>query len=191
MDIEEVCEHHIRLKGKKNNIVVGIKLDPHSLFLDDRGEQVRRIHLLRMALNRLNMDMWHGFVFNPVNLDFYVSMLSRQTQGENDEVVLQMIDDDIEKANAFKRDYRELEFFIMIRGSVGTKFEDAFHQLQVSMRSAMFTFKQLNRIDFDNYLAYAFENPLANDYYFSRGLFDDIDDAYVENDEEDFDWEVE
>ena len=182
IDIEEVCEHHLRLKGKKNNIVVGIKLDPHSLFLNSSAEQRKRIHLLRMSLNRLNMDLWHGFVFNPVNLDSYVSVLSRQAIGETDPVILEMIDDDIEKAAAFIRDFRELEFFIMLKGTIGNKFEDQFHQLQVAIKGAMFSFKQLNRIDFDNYISYAFENTLINDYYFSRGIFEeDLDLTKMED----------
>lgn len=176
IDIESVEENHIQLKGKKNNIVVGIKLTPHSLFLNSRAEQVKRIHLLRTSLNRLNMDLWHGFVFNPVNLDSYISMLSRQAYGETDPVILEMIDDDMEKANAFIRDFRELEFFIMIKGTIGNKFEDQYHQLQVAIRNAQFTYKQLNRIDFENYLSYAFENSYVNDFYFSRGIFaDDLD----------------
>ncbi|MDQ0363245.1 hypothetical protein [Breznakia pachnodae] len=188
IDIEEVCEHHIRLKGKKNNIIVGIKLDPHSLFLNSRAEQTKRIHLLRMSLNRLNMDLWHGFVFNPVNLDSYISMLSRQAIGETDPVILEMIDDDIDKAGAFIRDFRELEFFIMLKGTVGNKFEDQFHQLQASLKSALFTFKQLNRIDYDNYISYAFENTLVNDYYFSRGIFgEDMDITKLDDVEDDED----
>lgn len=171
IDIEEICDHHIRLKGDKNNIIVGLKLDPHSLFLDSKAEQTKRIHMLRIALNRLNMEIWHGYVFNPVNLDSYITSLSKDAYGETDPVVLEMIDDDIEKAHAFIQNFRELEFFIMIKGTVGTKLDDNFHLLQIAMRSAGFTYKQLNRIDYENYVAYAFENDIVNDYYFSRGIF--------------------
>ncbi|MFV0380760.1 MAG: hypothetical protein ACK5KR_00775 [Breznakia sp.] len=171
MDIDSVHSHHIRLKGKKNNMVIGVKLDPYSIFLNSPQEQSRRINIFRLALNRLHFDLYHGYVFNPVNLDSYMSMLAGQQHRESDAAIMEMIDDDVEKAKAFIRDFRELEFFIMIKGTAGSKLDDQFHLLQTSLTNAKFTFKQLNRIDFENYIAYAFENPLANDFYFSRGIF--------------------
>lgn len=173
LEIDKVNEFHIDLRdGKKVEVVIGIKLDPHSLFLDSYQEQKRRIHQLRSALNRLPFDIFHGFVFNPVNLDSYLLMLIRQMSIETDEVIVEMLQDDIDKAQAFIQAYRELEFFMMIKGKPSNKLEDKYHQLLTAIKSAGFEPKALNRLDFDNYISYAFENQLINDYYFSRGVFD-------------------
>lgn len=186
LQIEQVNEYHVDLvKGKRHEIMLGIKLEPHALFLDNKQEQKRRIHLLRSALNRLKFDIWHGFVFNPINLDVHLISLARQLNKETDDVIREMLQDDIDKAQMFIQLYRELEFFMMIKGKAGKKIEDNYHQLQASMQSAGFKIKPLTRLDYDNYISYAFENDLVNDYYFSRGLFDDaLETETVEEDEE-------
>lgn len=185
IEIDKVNEFHVDLKeGKKTEVMIGIKLVPHSLFLDSYHEQKRRIHQLRSALNRLPFDIFHGFVFNPVNLDSYLLMLIRQMAIETDEVILEMLQDDIDKAQAFIQSYRELEFFMMIKGKPSKKFEDQYHQLQTAIKSAGFEPKALNRLDFDNYISYAFENQLINDYYFSRGVFDHTEGIEIVHQEE-------
>lgn len=179
LQIDKVHENYVELaKGKKNEILCGIKLDPHSLFLDSKSDQTHRIHLLRSALNRLNFDIWHGFVFNPVNLDSHLVLLARQMIIETDDVIKEMLEDDMDKARGFIQDYRELEFFMMIKGKPGNKFDDRFHQLQVAIQNADLSTKTLNHLDFDNFIAYQFENQLINDFYFSRGIFDE---NYLEN----------
>lgn len=119
----------------------------------------------------MNFDIWHGYVFNPVNLDSHLGGLMRQSQIENDEVIKEMLDDDIEKALLFIQTYRELEFFVMLKGKPNKKFDDQFHQLKSALTNAKFHIKTLNRIDFDNYISFVFENELVNDYYFSKGIF--------------------
>ncbi len=172
LHIDKVHEQHVELKkGKKKEFVVGVKLVPHAIFLDSYHEQLRRIHLLRNAMNRLTFDLWHGFVFNPVNLDTYLLMLVKQMAVESDEVIKEMLQDDIDKAMAFTQVYRELEFFILIKNKPGKKLEDQYSQLLSAVKSAGFQFKPLTRLDFDNYIAHSFENQLVNNFYFSRGVF--------------------
>lgn len=179
LQVEKVNEYHMDIvSGKKHEVALGIKLEPHSLFLDNPSEQKRRIHLLRSSLNRLAFDIWHGFVFNPVNLDTHLVGLMKQANSETDKVIKEMIEDDIEKAMIFIQNYRELEFFMIIKGKPGKKTEDSYHQLKMAMTSAKFQIKPLNRIDFDNYIAFAFENELVNDFYFSKGVFADPSEEY-------------
>lgn len=173
LHIQNVHEYHVELQyGKKQEIMMGVKIKPHTLFLENKAEQKRRIHLYRSALNRMNFDIWHGFVFNPVNLDSYLLNLVRQMMIESDVVIKEMLQDDIDKANAFVQQYRELEFFLMIKGKEGKKLEDQYRQLQSGLASAGFEYKPLTRLDFDNFIAYSMENTLINDYYFSRGVFE-------------------
>lgn len=177
LDVEKVNETSIELKkGKKQEYLVGLKIEPHSIFLDSYSEQLRRINLLRNAWNRLPFTIWHGFVFNPVNLDSYLLNLAKQMSVEQDAVIKEMLQDDIDKALTFTQIYRELEFFIMIKEKPGKALEDMYNQLLSAIKSAGFQYKKLNRIDYDNYISYAFENSIVNDYYFSRGVFKEEDE---------------
>ncbi|MEG0359278.1 MAG: hypothetical protein RR598_08440 [Anaerorhabdus sp.] len=173
IDIDSIDSKSVILKKDKQiRELRGIKLDPHDIFLDTPGEQLYRIQQLRMCLNSIKSKIYHGFVFNPVNLDSHLSRLFRQLDYEDDVVIQQMIEDDIEKALGFANNYRELEFFIIIKGKPGEKFEKAIYQLEYEFNRAQFSFKPLNRLDWENYIAYSFENQMINDYYFSRGIFD-------------------
>ncbi|MEG1065927.1 MAG: hypothetical protein RR929_01550 [Erysipelotrichaceae bacterium] len=174
IQIDKINKYHIDLKkGKKEEVAVGIKIQPHSLFLDSPSEQAKRIHMLRSALNRLNFDIYHSFVFNPVNLDAHLLSLSKQLVNENDEVIKEMLEDDIEKSRAFIDCFRELEFFMMIKGKPSKKFDDQYHQLQYSIKASGFSIDILNEIDFDNLISNQFENQIINDMYFTRGIFSD------------------
>ncbi len=173
IDVDSVNEYHLTLKkGKTEEIVIGIKITPYSLFLDSHEDQLKRISLLRDAFNKLNFDLWHAYVFNPVNLDKNLLHLYKQAEIEDDIKIKQMLYDDIEKINLFIQSYRELEFFIMIKGKDDKKLEDNYLQLQSAFKHAGFDYKVLNRLDFDNYLSYSLENDLVNDFYFSRGVFE-------------------
>lgn len=177
LNVEKVNETSIELKkGKKQEYLIGLKIEPHSIFLDSYNEQSRRINLLRNAWNRLPFPIWHGFVFNPVNLDSYLLNLAKQMSVEQDDVIKEMLQDDIDKALTFTQIYRELEFFIMIKEKPGKALEDMYNQLLSAIKSAGFQYKKLNRIDYDNYISYAFENSIVNDYYFSRGVFKEEDE---------------
>ncbi|MEG3039472.1 MAG: hypothetical protein RR788_04140 [Erysipelotrichaceae bacterium] len=173
MDVDSIDGNRVILKkNKKTMILQGIKLTPYDIYLDPPEMQRYRVQLMRSALNNIKSKLYHGFVFNPVNLDAHLARLFKQLNLEEDEVIQSMIEDDIEKALAFVGEYRELEFFIIIKGVEGDRFEKAYHQLVYELKRAQFTIKPLNRLDWENYIAFAFDNQVINDYYFSRGIFD-------------------
>lgn len=44
----------------------------------------------------------------------------------------------------------------------------------------------MNKRDYYNYFTYVFENPLINDYYFSRGIFTPLNQKYELNQNDEY-----
>lgn len=172
LDIEEIQEKQIVLKrGGKTFYVRGIKLTPTNIFLENEYDQRLRIGRLRAVYNKINFKLYHSFVFNPTNLDNQIAYLSNLLIGEEDVSQQELLQNDIEKALMFIRDYYELEFFVSVQADNEKEIEKRYNELEYQFSRAGFQVAQLNSIDFENYTAYLFENQMINDFLFGRGDF--------------------
>ena len=168
--IYDITDNSIQLrKGKKQATVMGVKLSPHDIFIDDLDDQARIIENLRMALNKLPFRMFFSFVYSPVNADDHIANLMNADRIETDPIVKQMIQADFDKLVQFQNAYAELEFFVMIQERSEERLHKYFQEMTREFELAGFLPRTLNRYDFCNYLTYLYENPMINNYYFSRG----------------------
>ena len=172
VEILNVTDNAILLKkGKRTATVMGVKLSPHDIFIDDQEDQIRIIENLRMALNKMPFKMYFQFVYSPVNADDHVANLLDADRIETDLIVKSMIQADFDKFAQFQAAYSELEFFVMIQDSDEGRLHKNFTEMKREFENAGFLPRILNRYDFYNYLTYVFENPMINNFYFSRGVF--------------------
>lgn len=190
MDIDEIQEHQMILKSNNKKVYVrGIKIHPINIFLEDEYEQMMRVARLRNVYNKLKFKLYHSFVFNPINLDSELAYLSMRLDSEENPVMQELIQDDIEKAIMFIRDYNELEFFITVQGSTEKEINTRMDELIYEFSRAGFRIDVLNIIDYENYSAYIFENQMINDYLFGHGAFqvllndDDVQSTRTEQEE--------
>lgn len=173
MDIEEIQEHQMILKhGNQRTFVQGIKVHPINIFIEDEYEQMLRVARLRNVYNKLKFKLYHSFVFNPINLDSELAYLSQRLDAEDNPAMRELIQDDIEKAIMFIRDYNELEFFITVQGKTEKEITNKMDELTYEFERAGFRIDLLNIIDYENYSAYIFENQMINDYLFGHGAFE-------------------
>lgn len=171
-NIEMVEGNAIYLKdGNKEEKIIGIRVSPRNIFIDTVHVQRQIINNLRIVFNKIRFRVYWGFVFVPVQIDDHITQLMNEEQQEEDPRIRGMIQNDFEKATWFQDTHRELEFFLMIRHSDEKQLYKNFDELVAEMRYAGFQTKTLNQHDFFNYIAYMYENPLINDFYFSRGIF--------------------
>lgn len=185
-DIDEVRNNEIILKGK-NNVsyhVMGVKLKPHDIFLDDPIEMSNLIEKWRLSLNKLPFKIYWAFVTSPVDIDEHKANIYSLADYEEDRFKKQMLMDDYEKAEWFERTHRELEFMLFIRESSERLMEKHMNELFRECRSAGFEPKQLLKRDFLNYISYLFDNKLINSTFFSKGVFQSLNENYyIENEE--------
>ena len=181
-DIDEITDSYVTLlKGKSLLYVQGIKLSPHNIFMDDPQTQARLINSLRLCLNKCPTDLYFCFVQTPVQADEHIAALLEEDRSEKDLVVKAMIRNDFDKIYGFQEDFRELEFFVMIRDTDPKRLEKRYVDLESEFRQSGFLPTMLNKRDYYNFLEYCFENSLINDFYFSRGVFTPLNQKWLYN----------
>lgn len=181
-DLTGVYDNYMTV-GKHGDpyIVMGIKVTPHNIFLDDEMTQGHIINQLRMAYNRLNFTLYHTFVTTPVDLDDYEALLHNFDSRTDDKTLKNMNNSDYAKAEEFEALHRELEFMIFTLEKDPKKLEKNLNDLFSSYEKAGLSPKVLVKKDFLNFLNWLYENPLCNAYYFSRGIFSEADIVYRYN----------
>lgn len=171
-NIEEIKDNAIYLKdGGRQEKVIGIKVYPRNIFIDTIHVQRQIINNLRIVFNKIRFKVYWGYVFVPVQIDDHITQLINEEQQEEDPRIRSMIRNDIEKATWFQDTHRELEFFLMIRNKDEKQLWKNYDELVAEIRHAGFRTATLNQHDLYDYIAYMYENPLINDFYFSRGEF--------------------
>ena len=185
VDIDEIKENHIVLnngKNKSKTYVKGLKIRPINIFIMSPGEQMRQVSRLRNVFNDIPFKIFHGFVFSPVNLDSELARLMRKLDFEENEQIRTLIQNDIEKMLWFINSWKEIEFYMFVRDTSLQEVEKKLDRLRWDMQNANFIINDLNRIDFENYTAYLFENQLINDYLFGMGAFEIINEKEEQHD---------
>ena len=171
LDIDEVLENKIILKrGTKTEYVMGYKIQPHNIFIDESHEFLRRIQAVRRCFNQAPANLYFQFVYSPVNADPYINHVNYLLGEEDDKVVKKMLEDDLDKMESFQHAFKELEFFVLIKNSDPRKLEKDMEDLYGALQLGLFYPCILNKRDFFNYIAYSFENNSINDYMFARGI---------------------
>ena len=172
IDIEKITPHAIELKrGSKEMIAVGIKVAPKAIFTETDEVQVHWINRLRGFMNRYTKyELYHPFVYSPVNLDSHLAPFERAIEFAPNDDIAELNEIQIEKHEYFAQVTMDLEFFVMIKVQP-KEVEDALHELYNDFSRAGFYCKVLNKIDFNNYISFVFNNSLINDFYFSTNTF--------------------
>lgn len=184
-DLKGIYENYMVVgEGKEPYIVMGIKIIPHNIFLDDENTQKGYVNELRLGYNRLNFKMYHAFVTTPVDIDAHKALLYNYEVTTDDMTLRRMNNSDYDKAEAFEALHRELEFMIFIRDKDPKKLDKNLSDLFDVYQKVGLEPKVLVKKDFLNYLNWLYENPLCNSYYFSRGVFEVDDIVYSFNAEE-------
>lgn len=186
IDIDEVKDNMVILKkGGKTEYLKGIKIQPRNIFIEEFSEQARVLNKLRIAYNKIKCPLYFNFVYTPVNADEHIVNLMTQEQAEDDLQIRNLIQNDLDKIHRFQDNFKELEFFIMIKNNDLKELEKDFLDLTTEFKSAGFYPMELNRRDYYNYINFVFENSSINDFYFSRGIFSYLNQNMIYNEETD------
>ena len=174
IDIDSVQNNYIVLKrGNAEEHVVGFKIEPPNIFLADDNEKWKWINSMRSILNKTTSKIYHCFVYSPINLDMELEPYYEMLDYEQDAERAEMLITEIQLWNDFAASNYELEFFVMMKGKESKQFAKEYSALARDFIKQGFVIKGLNSIDFNNLIAYTFNNEMINDFYFSRGIFVD------------------
>ncbi len=169
LDIDNIISDGIILKNKM--MIKGIKVKPHNIFLDDMQTQMVKINEMRTCFNSINEQIYIGIVQSKVNLDKQLEYLNDKLYLEGSDIrIASLYRNDINKIESFIDNFKEVEFFIMIRDDDEEKLYKNLNDLFACFKTAGFQPEYLNKKDLFNYINFVFENSTINDYTFSRGI---------------------
>lgn len=179
-DIEKVTDEGIFI-GKGGKIQVkGIKLAPKNIFMMSSKDRVDLINNLRSCFNRLNFKVFFSYVFIPVNIEEAKANIYEQMKYEKSKKIQQLLQNDYNKLVSFKDDFLEIEFHLYVRESNPKFLEKNYFALKKEFMATGLFDSELNKGDYLNYINYLFENPMINDFYFTRGIYKCLDENYTE-----------
>lgn len=171
-DIKKISDQGVFLGKDLKTVVKGIKLTPKNLFLDTLEKQQFFINTVRTSLNNFNFDVFFSFVYIPINFDQAKALIfSQQKENRNNRRILNLLQHDEEKIDHFKRSNYEVEFHIYVRDHDPKHLERKFASIITEFTKMGLYDRVLIKRDYLNYINYLFENPLINDFYFTRGIF--------------------
>ena len=168
-DVKEIHDDYVLLNG--NYYVKGIKLSPINIHLFSKETSVSFFNNFRSILNKIKLPLYFCFVKTPVDISSATSNIYNLGKKEDNNLILNLLNNDLEKYEMFKELTNELEFHIYIRSNDLKDLNDNFNLVYNDFASIGFYIKKLVKKDFLNYFNFLFENPLINDYYFTRGIF--------------------
>ncbi len=165
LEIFDVQKYLFVLNNKKKNAyVMGVKLTPHDIFIDDTPTQDRWIDNLRIAMNKMaDFTMYFNYVHSPVHVEEYLAGLREASRHEMDPLILDLMNTDVNKMIEFSSIYKELEFFVMVKESSEFKCQEEVKVMMREFDMAGFSPVLLEREDFLNYVEFVFENGTATD----------------------------
>lgn len=172
-DVKQVSDEGILLgKNGENVLVKGIKIEPKNIFILDVDKQKEFINGFRLALNKIKFQFFISIVKMNNNFNVEESIIINQLKQEKNKRKQKMFEDDLDKLQSFKNDYKQIEFHIYVRDANLKVLEKKITEIYLEFKNAGFIPTKLKEIDYKNYINYVFENPMINDFYFSRGIFE-------------------
>lgn len=171
-EIEDIRDKRMIMRnGKKSYFVKGVKLEPINIFIATAQKQAMIINNMRIVLNQLTMPIYQGFVFTPVDIDMYFAKLQEEIRNEEDPAVRSLMQSHYEKGCWFCDTHKEISFEFFVRGKDEKSLYKNYDKLVQEFTANGFRLKEMSDKDYEDYIAYLFENEMINDYYFSRGIF--------------------
>lgn len=96
--------------------VMGVKILPRNIFILDYESQQSVLANLRNVYNQIDYEFWLVIADRPVDISVYVSQLQLQYNQESSPAIRKLINEDIQKANAFiNNNVVDTEYYIMFK----------------------------------------------------------------------------
>ena len=155
INIQSITNGMIVLPNQEK--VSGVKITPKNIFILDEDSQANTIIALRNFYNTLDYEFWLVVADRPVDISMYLSQLQLQYQKEQNPQIRKLINQDIQKGNAFMgNNVVDTEYFILFKETNVELLQKKIRQLISGLSAAGLVAAQTNnedlRVILDNFL---------------------------------------
>ncbi len=133
--------------------VTGVKILPKNIFILDYESQQSILANLRSVYNQIDYEFWLVIADRPVDISVYISQLQLQYNQESSPAIRKLINEDIQKANAFvNNNVVDTEYFILFKERDVELMNKRVRNLVNSLASCGLMSKQVSNDDLRMYL---------------------------------------
>lgn len=123
MSTNNTTESFVPVRSIVNNMieldngfkVAGVKVLPRNIFILDEGDRFNVIDGLKDVYNTFDFEFWLVITDRQVDISVYIAELQMAYNQVSDPVVRKLINQDLNKAEDFNHDVRDIEFYILFK----------------------------------------------------------------------------
>lgn len=167
MDVESI-EHNqciINDNGTKY-YVRGIKIHPLNIHMLDNSDNANVIQSLSIAFNKMDFKVYWKFVYQDPNLDVQNHNLMRMMKNEEDRAILDLGNMFLNYHEWFIGTFKEISFYFIVMENE-KMIDKVYSDLKRYMNDTRLTISSMTNEDFRKMIAFDFDNPDIDEYYFS------------------------
>ena len=167
LDIEEIEGDHCVVKdGSDKYIVKGVKVHPLNIHMLDANDNFNVVQSLCQAFNRMDFKFYWRFVYETPNLSKQNHNLMNKMRYEEDDSIKDLASMFLYYHQWFQENYKEISFYFIVM-ETEKKIDKVYSDLIRYMNDTRLRISKIDEDDFKKMIAFDFDNPTIDEYYFS------------------------
>lgn len=146
--------------------VRGIKIHPLNIHMLDHDDNANVIQSLSIAFNKMNFKFYWKFVYQEPDLNTQNHNLMRMMKNEEDRAILDIGNMFLNYHEWFINSYKEISFYFIVMENE-KMIDKVYSDLKRFMNDTRLSISPMTNEDFRNMIAFDFDNPSIDEYYFS------------------------
>lgn len=167
LDIESISNNQciINDSGKKY-YVRGIRIHPLNIHMLDVNDNFNVIESLANALNRMNFKIYWKFIYKEPDLDEQNHNIMNMLRHEDDKAIINLGNMFLNYHEWFRSHFKEISFYFIVMENE-KMIDKVYSDLKRYMSATRLNISEMTTLDFRSVIAYDFDNPTIDEYYFS------------------------
>lgn len=167
LDVESIEHNECIINDSGTEYIVrGIKIHPLNIHMLNVDDNYRVIESLAIAFNKINFKFYWKFVYQQPNLDEQNHNLIRILKNEEDKSILNLGDMFLNYHEWYINNFKEISFYFIVMENE-KMIDKVYTDLKRFMTETRLMISPMTNDDFRNMIAYDFDNPAIDEYYFS------------------------
>lgn len=167
LDIEDISNNQCVINdGGKKYYVRGIRIHPLNIHMLDVNDNFNVIESLANAFNRMNFKIYWKFIYKEPDLDEQNHNIMNMLRNEDDKAIINLGNMFLNYHEWFRNQFKEISFYFIVMENE-KMIDKVYSDLKRYMSATRLNISEMTTLDFRSVIAYDFDNPTIDEYYFS------------------------
>ena len=167
LDVEAIENNECIINDNGTKYIArGIRIQPLNIHMLNYEDNRSVIESLALAFNTFNFKVYWKFVYRQPNLDVQNHNLIRIIKNEEDSAIADLANMYLNYHEWYVENFKEISFYFVVMENE-KMIDKVYSDLKRFMSATKLLVTPMTNDDFKNMIAYDFENPSVDEYYFS------------------------